>query len=159
MQFALAAGAKVWVTSGSQDKVHRAMERGASGGQLYTEDLWHKQLLKESGGFDVIIDSAGGSGFSQLVSTANKGARIGIYGGSKGKIENLSPQIIFWKHLNIFGSSMGSDQDFAQMVQFVDQHKIVPVVDSVYKLSEFEQAFARMKHGSQFGKIVFDHKS
>ncbi|MCB0665646.1 MAG: zinc-binding dehydrogenase [Saprospiraceae bacterium] len=157
MQFALAIGAEVWVTSSSQEKIDQAKDMGAAGGCLYTDDSWHKILKKKSGGFDVIIDSAGGTGFSQLISTANSGARVGIYGGSLGKIQDLSPQLIFWKQLNIFGSTMGSDRDFEAMVRFVDQHKIIPVVDSVYDLSDFQNAFDRMDKGQQFGKIIFDN--
>jgi NADPH:quinone reductase-like Zn-dependent oxidoreductase len=156
-QFALAIGAEVWVTSSSQDKIDRAIALGATGGSIYTEDNWHKSLNKISGGFDVIIDSAGGPGFSQLVSTAKKGARIGIYGGSKGLIQNLSPQTIFWKHLSILGSTMGSDQDFHEMVDFIAKHRIQPIVDSVYKLSDFQEGFHKMEKGMQFGKIIFDH--
>jgi D-arabinose 1-dehydrogenase-like Zn-dependent alcohol dehydrogenase len=92
-----------------------------------------------------------------LVSTARKGARIGIYGGSAGLIQNLSPQQIFWKHLNIYGSSMGSDADFYQMIQFVEEYKIVPVIDSVYNLTDFQKAFSKMERGDQFGKIIFDN--
>jgi len=158
LQFALAQGAEVWVTSSSKEKIERAIDMGAAGGYLYTNENWHKSMKKQTGGFDVIIDSAGGSGFSHLVSMANKGARIGIYGGSRGPIQNLSPQIIFWNHLNIFGSTMGSDQDFIAMVQFVDRHKIVPVVDSVFKMSDFHLGLNRMDQGLQFGKIVFDNK-
>lgn len=159
LQFALATGAEVWVTSSSTKKIDRALEMGATGGILYTSDSWYKTLKKQSGGFDVIIDSAGGEGFSNLISTANPGARIGIYGGSKGAINKLSPQVIFWRHLNIFGSTMGSDQDFEAMVRFVSQHKIVPVVDSVYKLADFQAGFDKMDRGDQFGKIVFDNKN
>ncbi|NND32072.1 MAG: zinc-binding dehydrogenase [Saprospiraceae bacterium] len=158
LQFAVATGCEVWVTSSSINKIKKAVTLGAAGGQLYTEDQWHKKLLKDSGGFDVIIDSAAGDGFSHLIAMANKGARIGIYGGSKGNISNLSPQRIFWKHLTIFGSSMGNASDFRNMVDFVDQNRIVPVVDSIFKLSDFETAFQRMRMGEQFGKIVFDHK-
>lgn len=157
LQFALAVGAEVWVTSSRQDKIEKARALGAMGGSLYTEDNWHKSLKKNSGGFDVIVDSAGGPGFSQLITTANKGARIGIYGGSRGAIQNLSPQIIFWKHLNILGSTMGSDQDFGAMVRFVDQYKIQPVVDSILPLSDFQNGFDRMDQGRQFGKIVFNN--
>lgn len=157
MQFVLALGAEVWVTSSSEEKINKAIGLGASDGQLYTEENWHKKLLKKSDGFDIIIDSAGGEGFSLLISTARKGARIGIYGGSAGLIQNLSPQRIFWKHLNIYGSSMGSDADFYQMIQFVEEYKIVPVIDSVYNLSDFQKAFARMERGDQFGKIIFDN--
>ncbi len=156
MQFALAAGAEVWVTSSSDEKISKAKDLGAVGGQNYRHDGWHKALQSQSGGFDIIIDSAGGPGFNNLLKIANPGARIVTYGGSAGAIEKLSPQILFWKQLEIHGTTMGNDQEFLEMVEFVDQHKIVPVLDRIYSLEEGPQAFARMDQGSQFGKIVFE---
>ena len=105
---------------------------------------------------DVIIDSAGGDSFSHLVKLCSPGGRIGIYGGTDGPIPNLSPQLIFWRQISILGSTMGSNKDFAKMLDFVEQHKIVPVVDMVFKLENANNAFERMSEGQQFGKIVFD---
>ncbi len=153
-QFALAIGAEVWVTSSSDEKIQMALAMGAMGGALYTESTWHKALRQDSKGFDVIVDSAGGDGFAALAALTNPGARIGIYGGTKGKISGLSPQIIFWRQIQILGSTMGSDNDFKEMLGFVTSHQIHPKVDSVHNLVEYQQAFARMSEGKQFGKIV-----
>ena len=108
-QFAEAAGAEVYVTSGSEEKIAKAVELGAKGGVNYKSDNWTKELTTLSGGFDVIIDSAGGEGFAGFLKVANPGCRIAIYGGTRGKIQNLSPQILFWKQISIFGTSMGND--------------------------------------------------
>ncbi|MEM7117484.1 MAG: zinc-binding dehydrogenase [Chloroflexota bacterium] len=153
-QFAIAAGAEVFVTSSSEQKIETAVSLGASGGANYRQDGWHKKLGKETGGFDVVIDSAGGDGFANLVKLCKLGGRIGIYGGGRGTINGLSPQIIFFKQISIHGSTMGSDQEFADMVQFVSDHKIEPVVDSVFDLADGNDAIARMNAGLQFGKIV-----
>ncbi len=152
-QFAVAKGCEVWVTSGSDEKIEKAIKMGAKGGINYKNADW-KDFGKKTGGFDVIIDSAGGDGFSQLVKLCKPGARICFYGGTRGNITKLNPQIIFWKQISIFGSTMGSDLEFKQMIDFVAEHKIVPVVDSVYSLSEGNKAFQRMEQGLQFGKIV-----
>ncbi len=152
-QFAVAMGAEVWVTSGSEEKIQKAIQMGAKGGVNYKEEDWHKKLGKASGGFDVIIDSAGGDGFPLLLKTCNAGARIAFYGGTQGNF-TLNPQFIFWKQLSIFGSTMGSDRDFVDMLDFVNEHKVVPVVDSVYDLAEANAAFDRMDKGLQFGKII-----
>ncbi|MDX5346615.1 MAG: zinc-binding dehydrogenase, partial [Hymenobacteraceae bacterium] len=154
IQFAIAAGAEVYVTSGSDEKIARAKEMGARGGINYRQDDWFKQLKKEAGLFDVIIDSAGGDQFAHLVDLAAPGGRIAFYGGTLGKINNLIPGRIFWKQLSILGSTMGSDADFKNMLAFVAKHKLVPEVDSVFPLSETEQAFRKMDAGKQFGKIV-----
>lgn len=152
-QFALAAGAEVWVTSGSDEKINRAVEMGASGGVRYSLPDWWKDLKARSGEFDLIIDSAGGRGFSALVDLAAPAGRIAIYGGTHGQF-SISPQKVFWKQLDILGTTMGSDDDFSSMVQFVTKHRIRPVVDSVFSLDQAWKAFQRMDEGHQFGKIV-----
>lgn len=153
MQFAIANGNEVYVSSSSEEKIEMARKLGANGGFYYTDNDMHKQVLKSAGPMDVIIDSAGGEGFSKLVNLTNKGARIAIYGGTAGTIA-LSPQRLFWNQASVFGTTMGSDKDFSDMMSFVNQHTIVPVVDSVYDIQEVERAFKRMEEGKQFGKIV-----
>jgi NADPH:quinone reductase-like Zn-dependent oxidoreductase len=155
-QFALAAGAEVYVTSGDPDKLSRAMKMGAKGGANYRDEDWHKKLGKASGGFDLVIDSAGGAGFAKFPKICDYGARIVTYGGTQGKVPDFSPQLIFWKQITILGTSMGSDQEFKDMVGFVHKHQIQPVVDNVFPLAQAAEAFERMDQGKQFGKIVLE---
>jgi len=157
MQYAVALGCDVYVTSGTEEKIKKAMALGAKGGYLYHDAEWPKRLMSEIGGVDVIIDSAAGSGFNNLVKVCNPGARISFYGGSLGKIDGLNPQSIFWKQISLLGSTMGSDQDFDDMLSFVDKHKIRPVVDEVFSFDDLPLGFEKMEAGKQFGKIVFKH--
>jgi NADPH:quinone reductase-like Zn-dependent oxidoreductase len=154
VQFAVAAGAEVWVTSGSDEKIERAKALGATGGINYKKENWGKELKAEVGGFDVSIDGAAGEGFVQLVKLAKPGGRIGIYGGTTGMIGQINPAEIFWKQLAIHGSTMGTNEDFAQMMAFVREKQVKPVVDVVFPLEETEQAMRYMEAGKQFGKIV-----
>ncbi|TXK37992.1 zinc-binding dehydrogenase [Pontibacter qinzhouensis] len=154
LQFAVAAGAEVWVTSGSEEKLERAKTLGAAGGISYRKENWGKELKALTGGFDVSIDGAGGEGFVQLVKLAKPGGRIGMYGGTTGLIGQLNPAEIFWKQLTILGSTMGTNQDFADMIAFVHEKQVKPVVDCVFPLEETEQAMRYMEAGKQFGKIV-----
>lgn len=158
-QFALAIGCEVHVSSSSQSKIDQAIQLGATGGVLYTSDMWGKNYKKQVGGFDVVIDSAGGDGFPQLINLCNIGARIGIYGGTRGTINGISPQHLFFKQIHIFGSTMGNDQEFSKMVELVDQYKIVPHVDEVFRLQEINEAFAYMKNQERFGKVIIDCSS
>ena len=87
---------------------------------------------------------------------ARSGTAQAIYGGTVGKINNISPQKIFWKQLNIFGSTMGNHQEFTEMLNFISTHKIKPVIDSIYKLEDFQEAFNKMASGKQFGKILIE---
>lgn len=154
LQLAIAAGAEIFVTSGSAEKIERATKLGAKGGANYREASWEKQLKQAAGGFDVIIDSAGGDGFALFPTLCNPGARVGFYGGTLGKVNGLSLQPLFWKQISLLGSTMGSPSEFKAMLAFVQKHEIVPVVDSVFPMSEGARAFEKMASGEQFGKIV-----
>lgn len=154
LQLAVAAGARVFVTSSSEEKIRRSVELGAEAGINYREEGWDKRLKQDAGGFDVVVDSAAGNGFAALPALCNPGARIGVYGGTLGKIDGLSMQPVFWKQISILGSTMGSPREFRQMLSFVEKHRIAPVVDSVFSIMEGNAAFERMARGEQFGKIV-----
>ncbi len=153
-QFALAAGYEVWVTSGHDSKIARARQLGVAGGVNYRQADWHKELKARAGLFDLIIDSAGGSSFGLLAQLVAPAGRIVIYGGTLGAIEGLSPQTLFWRQATILGTTMGTQEEFAKMIAFVAEHRLVPVIDSVWPLAEADGAFAKMQAGQQFGKIV-----
>jgi NADPH:quinone reductase-like Zn-dependent oxidoreductase len=154
LQFAVAAGAEVWVTSGSDDKIASAVAMGATGGVNYHLPKYEKELVAKAGLFDVIIDSAAGPGFAKLIDAATPGGRIVFYGGTMGNITDVIPAKIFFKQLNIMGTTMGTEAEFADMVRFVDEHQLKPVVDKTYLLADAELAMRRMDKGQQFGKIV-----
>jgi NADPH:quinone reductase-like Zn-dependent oxidoreductase len=153
LQFALANGNEVYVSSSSQEKIDQAIELGAKAGFNYRDDDMHKQVLKSVGAMDVIIDSAGGKGFEKLVNITGRGARISIYGGTRGTA-SFSPQRLFWNQASILGSTMGSESDFSKMLDFVNEYEVKPVVDKVFSIHQIEEAMNRMKEGMQFGKIV-----
>lgn len=156
-QLAIAAGANVYISSGSSRKLDRGLSLGAVGGVKYTDPDWHKELLSISGGIDIVIDGAGGDGVGELIYACNPGARFVMYGGSRGKINNISPQLIFWRQVSLIGSTMGNDQEFSDMLDFVIKHQIKPIIDTVIPLSEGEDGFERMDSGLQFGKIIFNN--
>lgn len=154
IQFAISAGLEVYVTSGSDEKIERAKKMGVVGAANYKSESWQSSLQEQAAGFDIVIDGAGGADFPSLVKLCNLGGRIGVYGGTNGAVPNFSPQPVFWKQLSILGSTMGSQHDFSEMLDFVNKHKIVPIVDSIFELEEGKKAFERMEEGLQFGKIV-----
>lgn len=155
LQFGLALGLNVYVTSSDQEKINQAIALGAKGGVLYTSQDFESELkTMNKEGFDIIVDGAGGSQFSTLIKSLNPGGRISIYGGTRGKIDGLSPQVLFWKQISIFGSTMGSPQDFENMLVLINTKSIIPVIDHVYSMDQVNEAFDRMDSGKQFGKIV-----
>ena len=154
LQFSLALGAEVYVTSGSEHKIERAISMGAKDGVLYTTPSWKKALPK---GFDVIIDSAGGDDFGAFVSLIGPGGRVVFFGGTNGAWPSIKPQHLFFKQASILATTMGSPREFGKMCSFVETHQIVPVIDSIFAIDEHDQAFERLLHKDRFGKIVFDH--
>ncbi|MFA0964279.1 zinc-binding alcohol dehydrogenase family protein [Roseivirga sp. BDSF3-8] len=154
--FAKAAGATVSVTSGTQEKLDLMKKKGAAGTYNYKEDNWAKSALKEQGGFHLCIDSAGGEGLNNLVKCTRPGGRIVFYGATTGMPKNLDLFRLFWNQITLQGSTMGNDQEFSDMIDFVADHKLVPEVDSVRPLAEAEEAFDAMKNFSQTGKLVLE---
>ncbi|MBN3519010.1 zinc-binding dehydrogenase [Algoriphagus lutimaris] len=153
-QFALNAGAKVYASSSKQNKLDLARKLGALDVFDYTEDNWTQLALESSGGFDLIVDSAAGDALNKLIEVAKPGGKIVFYGATKGNPSELTARKIFWNQLKLIGTTMGSDQDFENMVQFVKDNKIKPIIDQVFSFQEAIQAFDRMKEGEQMGKIV-----
>lgn len=154
LQWAHAAGCQVFVTSGSGAKIERARQLGASAGVNYKALDWAQELQHMATGFDVIIDSALGKGFDHLVDLCNPGARIVIFGGTAGNIPPLNGRKIFWKQLQLLGTTMGSPDDFKGMLDLVNQHQIVPVIDEVFLLDHAQQGIDKMENSTQFGKLV-----
>lgn len=156
LQFSVAAGANVWVTSSSTSKIDRAVALGAKGGFDYRDGDWWKSMSKQAGALNLIIDSAGGFAYSTLLNLAAPGGRVVNYGATTGPPENLDLFKVFWKQLTIQGTTMGSPADFAAMLEFVERHQIRPIVDRVFSLAEGNEALNLMKSSPQFGKYVLD---
>jgi len=153
LQFAVAAGAPAWVTSGSPEKIARAQTLGAAGGGNYRDADWAESMQKQAGRFDVIVDSAGGDGFAKLIDLTTPGGRIVFFGATAGNPKGLDLRKCFFRQINLLGTTMGSPADFAGMTRFVETHKITPVVDRVFPLDQADTALRHMEAAAQFGKI------
>ena len=154
LQFAVAHGAEVWVTSSSGEKINRAVALGAAGGFDYTQTGWAAAAAKSPGHFDVIVDSAGGEGFEQLIELAAPGGRVVFFGATRGNPPGLPMRKVFWRQVSLLGTTMGSPADWRAMLEFVALHRLKPVVSDVFPLARGGEAFALMERGGQFGKIV-----
>ena len=90
-------------------------------GFLYKDPDWAQKALKESGGgFDIIIDSAGGNEFSKLIELALPGGRIVNFGRTAGNITDISTRLLYWKQLSILGTTMGTRDEFLSMLDFLE---------------------------------------
>jgi NADPH:quinone reductase-like Zn-dependent oxidoreductase len=155
LQFAVAIAAEVWVTSSSSEKIARAVALGAQGGFDYTQPGWAKAAAPAAaGGFDVIVDSAGGDGFVDLIELAAPGGRIVFYGATRGNAPGIALRKLFWRQVSLLGTTMGSPEDWRAMVDLVALHRIKPAVSDVFARTRAAEAFALMERGGQFGKIV-----
>ena len=148
-------GASVYVTSGSDEKLEQAKRLGAAGGVSYKDHDWGKQMRALSGGIDLVIDSAGGNGVNVALNTLNNGGRFVFFGATLGNpSDGLEMAKLFFRQIRIQGTTMGSPVEFSAMVEFINKHRIEPVVDQIYKLDDAVAAFKRMEVSDQMGKLV-----
>ncbi|OLN23569.1 alcohol dehydrogenase [Domibacillus antri] len=156
LQIAAARGARVFVSSSSDEKIARAKEMGAAGGINYRSDQWVQELNKEMGGADVIIDGVGGAAFKDFVFLAKPGGKLVSFGATAGPVPEFVLPRVFFKQLDIRGTTMGSPEEFADMLQFFEQHEIRPVIDKQFSLKDAVSALKYMEENRAFGKIVLD---
>ncbi len=155
LQFATALGGRVYVTSGDEKKLAMARDHGALGGASYKTQDWAQALAAQAGGgFDLVIDSAGGEGFADLIDAANPGGRIVFFGATQGNPAGLDMRKVFWKQLTLQGTTMGRPEEFAAMQELYAAEDLHPALDQVFPLTDINQAFDRMNTSAQFGKIV-----
>ena len=117
-------------------------------GILTVRDLTGKR------GADVVVDSVGEATWMQSLKAAAKGGRIVTCGATSGPNPAEEIRLIFWNQLSIIGSTMGSREDWRQLVSAVNTHGMRPVVDTEMLLAEGRTAYERLERADQFGKIV-----
>ena len=154
LQLAAAVHAEIYVSSSQNHKIEQAIALGAKGGVIYTQSNWAETLQTEAGQFHVVLDSALGDSFESYLELCQAGGRIVFFGGTAGNIPELNGRRVFWKQLNIMGTTMGSPLDFKHMLAFVEQHKIKPVIEQIFPLEDINMAFQKLNDPSAFGKIV-----
>lgn len=155
LNYAIAKGATVFVTSGNNDKIDKAISLGAKGGAIYKNEGWEKVLNELSfGKISAVIDGTGGEGISKLTDVINPGGRMVCYGATLGSIPEFSVHKLYWKQLKLFGSTMGSPKDFSEMISYIEEKNIEPVIEKTFQPEDIVSAFELMDSGKQFGKIV-----
>ncbi len=149
-------GARVLVTSGSDEKLARAKELGADDGFNYRTDDWVKAVRQATGGAgpDLVIDGTGGKTFDAAIDAVRPGGRVVTYGATTGVVPELAVRRIFWKQVDVLGSTMGASDDFTAMLDLFGAGKPRPVVARVFPLAEAGAALRYMRDAAQFGKIV-----
>jgi NADPH:quinone reductase-like Zn-dependent oxidoreductase len=157
IQIAKLAGATVYALTSSEEKMEKARELGADVVLNYREDpKWSKTLYKLTGrrGVDVVVDNVGQATLVQSLRAVARGGRIVIVGNTSGPKVKIDVRFIFGKQISLIGSTMGSHQDFRDVMELVWSGKLKPVIDRVMPLAEGKEAYGALERGEQFGKIV-----
>ena len=157
VQMAKAAGATVFVSSGSDEKIEKAKELGAEGGVNYNSEDWSKELKSMSGGVDLSVDSIGGEVFNNLIQLANPASRIVVIGATAGPAPKVMTILIaLFKQLDILGTAMGNPDEFGSMLKFYEEHELRPVINETFSLEEAAAALEHIEEAKGIGKVVLE---
>ena len=156
MRIAKARGARVWVTSGEDEKLERARELGADEVLNHRTMSVGKEIRARTAkrGVSVIVDSVGQSTWSESLIALGRGGRLVTCGGTSGAMVQTDVRRLFWNQWSILGSTMGNDSEFDAVVTEFRAGRLTPVIDSAFDLADGRSAFERMQENRQFGKIV-----
>jgi NADPH:quinone reductase-like Zn-dependent oxidoreductase len=147
------AGARVLVTSSSEEKIERSRDLGADGGVLYTQDDWPaavRELVPD--GVDLVVDSVG-STWQEALRTLRRGGRLVVFGGTGGATVELDVRFLYLNWLSILGTTGASPRQFGDFLETVEDGSWRPVIDSVRPLAEAPAAYEQLA-ADHYGKVV-----
>jgi len=155
MYLAMAFGADVYVTSRSLDKIDWAVSEGAVAGFDSSEDFGRE--MAEFGGAHLVIDNVGPATLKQSMRAAKPGGRIAICGGTSGAKFELNLPVLFFRQLELVGSSMGNHAQFARALNWIRLGKAKSPVSRVFPFAELPDALRYLESGEQTGNLVLEH--
>lgn len=156
VQFAKMAGAKVFSTSGSDDKIAKLKQLGADGSVNYREmEDWDKAVIDFTGGegVDHVVEVGGAGTLPKSIGSARIGGHVALIGALTGAA-GFNPITVFMKAIRLQGIFVGSKRMFEDMNKAVSANKLRPVIDSVFEFDQVREALLHMESSSHFGKIV-----
>ncbi len=156
LQFALLAGAKVILTSRSEEKLKRGLKMGAHHGIWTTQSPeWDREVRRLCpDGVDLVVEVGGAGTLERSMKATRSGGTIALIGVLDGGQKDLSLFPILMRQLRVQGVFVGHTEDFRQMCRAIAASGLRPVIDATYPLEQFAAAFEQLKSGQQFGKIV-----
>jgi NADPH:quinone reductase-like Zn-dependent oxidoreductase len=156
IQIAKLRGARVITTASSDEKLAKARELGADQTINYTSDDWPKEVrrLTDRKGVDVVVEHTGAATWPGSISALKNNGRLVTCGATSGFDARTDLRQVFYRHLTLLGSFMGSKAELIEAMKFVVQGKIRAIVDRVLPLSEARQAHDLIESRGQFGKVV-----
>jgi NADPH:quinone reductase-like Zn-dependent oxidoreductase len=146
IQLAHAAGLEVFVTSRGEDKREKALDLGA--------DAVFESGARLSRKVDAVIESVGAATWSHSVKSVRPGGTIAICGATTGDQPGAELTRIFFQDIRVQGNTMGSRDDFARLLRFVEHADLHPAIDSVYAIDDAPAAFKKVIDGDVFGKVI-----
>jgi NADPH:quinone reductase-like Zn-dependent oxidoreductase len=156
MRIALARGAQVFVTSGSDAKLARALALGAHVAfNHHTVDVAREiRARTNKRGVDIVVDSVGEATWPKSLLALGRGGRLVTCGGTSGPALEMDIRRLFWYQWSIMGSTMGNDREFDAVAEELANGRLLPIIDMVFPLAEGRAAYERLAASEQFGKIV-----
>ena len=158
IQIAKLHGARVIATAGSESKLEKARELGADETVNYSSDDWPKQVKRLTGGrgVDIVFEHTGDATWPGSILSLKKGGRLVTCGATSGFDARTDLRHVFYRHLTILGSMMGSKADLLAAMKFIESGQIRAVVDRTLPLTGAREAHELMEDRAQFGKLVLD---
>lgn len=156
LQICKQIGAHVWAVSSSDDKLRMAREMGADE-TMNRNDVDVARVIRErtgKRGVDVVVDNVGKATWTQSLQALGRRGRLVTCGATSGPIVETDVRRLFWNQWSILGSTMGNDSEFDAIVSELRAGRLMPRVDSVFRLEDGRAAFERLDSAGQFGKVV-----
>jgi NADPH:quinone reductase-like Zn-dependent oxidoreductase len=156
IQIAKLRGARVIATAGSDEKLEKARELGADEVVNYTRTDWAKEVrrLTAKKGCEVVFEHTGAETWAGSISSLAKNGRLVTCGATSGYDARTDLRQVFYRHVSLLGSFMGSKAELLEALKFVERGLIRPVIDRTLPLSEARRAHELMQDRAQFGKLV-----
>ena len=156
LQIAKALGARVWVTSGSDEKLEKARLLGADETINHRTADVAREIRARTGkrGVDVVVDTVGAATWAQSLGALGKRGRLVTCGATSGPQLEMDARRLFWNQWTILGSTMGNDAEFDAITAEFNAGRLLPPIDAVFPLEEGRAAFERLAAAEQFGKVV-----
>lgn len=156
IQIAKLAGARVFAVTSGQEKVERVRALGADFVYDREQVEFSRAVYLETGkrGIDVVVENVGEATWKGSVRSLGRGGRLVTYGATTGHRGETDLRLLFWKQLQLIGSTMANVAEFRAMLDAAFRRDFVPVIDSVMPLDSLADAHERLESGGQFGKVI-----
>ena len=158
IQVARLRGARVIATAGSEEKLEKARALGADEVVNYTREDWPKEVRRLTGkqGVDVVFEHTGAATWAGSIMSLKKDGRLVTCGATSGYDARTDLRQVFYRHLNLLGSFMGSKAELLDALKFVERGQVRAVIDRTLPLADARRAHELMQSRAQFGKLVLE---